>query len=191
MIRPWHDAAHPAHVTLRVRPGLPSLRAARVFPAVRAAIRLAQRETFGICHFSVQSNHIHLLVEARHREALVRGVQGLAIRLARAVNRAVRRSGKVWADRYHRRDLATPREVRHALVYVLQNFRKHAAEARGLDSCSSAAWFTGWRDCRPASPAGVLCPVIAAGTWLLSTGWRRHGLIDVREKPGRARLPAP
>lgn len=143
VVRPWHDAAQPAHVTLRARAGLPSLRAARVFPAVRAAIRLAQRERFRICHFSVQSNHIHFLVEANDRQALSRGVQGLAIRLARCINRVLARRGAVWADRYHRRDLATPREVRNALVYVLQNFRKHAAEARGLDPCSSAAWFTG------------------------------------------------
>ncbi len=109
--RPYHDTAHPAHVTLRAIAGLPSLRAARVFPAVLAAIARAQRDAFRICHFSVQSNHIHLLVEAKSREALSRGVQGLAIRLARAANRTLQRTGKVWGDRYHRRDLATPRAV--------------------------------------------------------------------------------
>ncbi len=182
--RPWHDAVHPAHVTLRARPGLPSMRAARVFPAVRAAIARAQRGcAFRICHFSVQSNHIHLLVEAKDRQALSRGIQGLAIRLARAVNRVLGRRGEVWGDRYHRRDLATPREVRNALVYVLQNFRKHAAKARGLDSCSSAAWFTGWRDCRPITPVGVEKPVLSPRTWLLGTGWRRLGLLASAESP--------
>ncbi len=141
-IRPYHDARHPAHLTLRATRGVPNLRTARVVPALREALRLAQRETFRICHFSVQSNHIHLLVEAKSREALSRGIQGLAIRLARAINRALRRSGKVWADRYHRRDLATPREVRNALVYVLNNVKKHRPGFAGLDPCSSAAWFT-------------------------------------------------
>ncbi len=111
--RPYHDAAHPAHVTLRARAGLPSLRAARVFPSVRAAIRLA-----------------------------------------RAANRTLERTGKVWGDRYHRRDLATPREVRHALVYVLQSFKKHGPAERVMDPCSSAPGFEGWRDLRRFAPRG-------------------------------------
>ena len=133
----------------------------RVFRALREAIRLAQRGgPFRICHFSVQGNHIHLLVEATDRQALSRGVQGLAIRMARAVNRTLRRRGRVWADRYHRRDLATPREVRHALTYVLENARKHRPDFRGMDPCSSAV---------PAA-RGV---VADARTWLLRVGWRR------------------
>jgi len=31
----------------------------------------------------------------------------------------------VWGDRYHRRDLGSPREVRNALVYVNNNHLKH------------------------------------------------------------------
>ncbi len=155
----------------------------RVFGAVREAIRFAQRDTFRICHFSVQSNHIHMLVEAKTREALSRGVQGLAIRLARAANRALRRKGKVWADRHHRRDLATPREVRHALVYVLMNHTKHGPAARAIDGCSSGPWFTGWRDYRPVTPAGVEAPVLSPRTWLLGAGWRRLGLIASAERP--------
>src|SRR5262249_22714935 len=75
-------------------------------------------------HFSVQSDHIHLLVEADEPAALVRGMQGLAIRVAKSVNRALKRCGAVWADRFHARTLRTPREVRNALVYVLNNVKK-------------------------------------------------------------------
>ncbi len=99
-----------------------------------------------------------MLVEARSREALSRGVQGLAIRLARAVNRTLRRRGKVWGDRYHRHDLATPREVRNAPVYVLGNFRKHGAISRTIDPCSSARWFEGWRDARVLVTRDVPAP---------------------------------
>lgn len=74
--RPYHDAAHPAHVTLRATRGVPSLRGLRAFHALRDAIRVAQRDTLRICHFSVQSNHVHLLVEGANRDALIRGVQG-------------------------------------------------------------------------------------------------------------------
>ncbi|MGQ0722400.1 MAG: hypothetical protein ACT4PE_12630, partial [Candidatus Eiseniibacteriota bacterium] len=144
------------------------MRDARTFAAVREAIRKAQRVDFRVCHFSVQSNHIHMLVEADGREALIRGVQGLAIRLAKAVNRVLARRGSVFADRYHRRDLATPREVRHALLYVLNNARKHQAAGPRLDPCSSGPWFDGWRDVRIRVVGGAPAPVPAARTWLLA-----------------------
>jgi hypothetical protein len=84
-------------------------------------------------------------VEADEPPRFERGVRGLAIRVAKAVNRALGRRGRVWADRYHAHLLRTPREVRNALVYVLNNFRKHVRGARGLDPRSSARWFDGWR----------------------------------------------
>jgi hypothetical protein len=94
-----------------------------------------------------------------------------------------RRRGRVWVDRHHARALATPREVRHAIVYVLQNFRKHLRGVRGLDPKSSAAWFTGWRKAI-TMPSGR-SPVVAARTWLAAVGWRRHGLIGMDEAPRR------
>jgi len=67
----------------------------------------------------VQVNHVHVLVEADGSTALARGVQGLSIRLAKAINRVLGRRGRVWADRFHARALRTPREVRNGLVYVI------------------------------------------------------------------------
>jgi hypothetical protein len=110
-------------------------------------------------------------------------MQGLAIRIARAVNRVLRRGGRVWQDRFHARALVTPREVRNALVYVLGNVRKHVERFRGLDPCSSAAWFGGWRD-HPANGGGTP-PVAPPQTWLARAGWRRHGLILMEEAPRR------
>jgi hypothetical protein len=90
----------------------------------------------------------------------------------------------MWADRYHARILRTPREVRNALVYVLNNWRKHIRSAQGLDPCSSARWFEGWRTV--AAPADVPRPIVKARTWLARIGWLRHGLIDVDERPRSA-----
>jgi REP element-mobilizing transposase RayT len=104
------------HVTLRVRSGLPSFRGSRVFDAVRAALASASGRSFRLLQFSVQADHVHALVEADGPTAFVRGVQGLSIRVAKAVNRVLVRRGAVWGDRYHARLLPTPREVRHALV---------------------------------------------------------------------------
>jgi hypothetical protein len=110
-----------------------------------------------------------MLVEADGRESLSRGMQGLAIRMARALNRAWTRTGKVFADRYHAHVLRTPREVRNALAYVLGNARKHGARLlEAIDPFSSAAWFESWSDS---------APVARARTWLLRVGWRRRGAI--------------
>jgi putative transposase len=183
--RALHDPRCPVHVTLRARAGLPPLRRDDVFGAVRAAFTRVSKDGFRLLHFSVQHDHVHLLAEADSSTELRRGVQGLTIRVAKAINRALGRHGRIWADRYHVRALSTPREVRHALVYVLQNIRKHVRAVCGLDPRSSAAWFPGWRTAvvRPSGPS----PVVAARTWLASIGWRRHGLLSFDEAP-RARL---
>ena len=122
--RPHADHGYPVLVTLRGDRQLPSLRAEATFPRLRRALALSNRANFRVVHFSVQTDHIHLVVEADGRKALTKGIQGLAGRCARAINRASKRHGRVWSDRYHRRPLRTPREMRAAIVYVLQNFRK-------------------------------------------------------------------
>jgi putative transposase len=76
----------------------------------------------------VQGNHIHLIVEAENKRALARGMQGLQIRIAKGLNRVMKRRGKVFSDRYHAHILRTPTEVRNALRYVRENHRKHEAQ---------------------------------------------------------------
>ena len=180
--RPLHVAAHPVHVTLRADPAVGCLRSGRVFPAVRRALGKSSRSEFRLVEFSVQRDHLHLIAEAEHGRALTNGIRGLAIRLARAVNRVLGRRGRVVADRFHARALTTPRAVRHALVYVLMNSRKHGVTGLALDPCSSALWFSAWR-VQQKQPMPGPGPVAAARTWLLRVGWRRHGLIGVEERP--------
>src|SRR5438128_8635085 len=179
--RPLHHRGQPVHVTLRAVRGLPSLRGMRLFRALRSGLRAASAATFRVAHCSVQTNHIHLLVEAEGTQALGRGMQGLGIRLAKAINRRLGRRGCVWAERYHGRALRTPREVRNGLVYVLLNGRKHGAIRRGIDPCSSGAWFGGWRE--GVEPSREPAPVARPRTWLLRVGWRRRGPTRLRGRP--------
>jgi REP element-mobilizing transposase RayT len=191
-----HRAAEPVHVTLRAR--LAVLRSQYVFPTVRLAFARVARGGggFRVLHFSVQHNHVHLIVEADDTQALSRGMQGLAVRVARYVNDLLLRRGAFWADRWHGRALRTPREVRNALVYVLCNFQKHGARGRavGIDPFSSGEWFDGWQEWRPGSgrapPLAVArgfasdeSVVVAARTWLAGVGWRRRGLVRLDEAP--------
>lgn len=171
-------------VTLRRIENLPSLRSVGAFAVLLPAfVRAAERPGFRLTCFSVQSNHVHLIVEAEDGEQLARGLQGLQVRMARALNRAWARRGSVFEGQYHCRALRTPRAVRHALVYVLQNARKHGVQLEGLDPCSSARWFRGWSARVRFEPVEGASPVVQPCTWLLRVGWLRHGLLDHEEAP--------
>jgi len=178
--RAEHDARNPVLLTLRAAPGVPSLRSITSFAAIRESIARSDDGTFRVIHFSVQQDHVHAIVEAADRAHLTKGVRGLVIRMALAVKR-IAGVRKVWGDRYHARELKTPTEVRHAIRYVLLNFRKHLRAPPGIDPRSSGPWFDGWTHRTP--PAQGHRPTSTARTWLASTGWRRAGLIDVREAP--------
>jgi REP element-mobilizing transposase RayT len=182
--RPSLAARHPLLVTIRLRSGLPSLRRKREFELIRDRLELAaERFDVRLVEYSVQSNHAHLIVEAQDGRALARAMKGLLVRIARGLNRLWRRRGSVLDDHYHARVLKTPREVRNALVYVLQNARKHGVHFSGTDPFSSGPAFDGWKDSSRRTIAARTRPLARARTWLLSSGWRRHGLIAVSERP--------
>jgi REP element-mobilizing transposase RayT len=122
-----------------------SLRRPRLFAALRSVIARSQRgAAFRITDFSVEPNHGHFITEASDTRALSNGVRALVIRLTLAIRRVTGYRGPVWADRYHARELRSPREVRNALAYVLNNWKKHVPGASDMDPCSSAPWFSGW-----------------------------------------------
>jgi putative transposase len=166
--RPELPRRLPIHVTLRMAPAVYNLRSRRSFRVIEAALRLgADRFDVRTVSFSVQGNHIHLLVEAPSRTALARAVKGLSVRIARGLNRMMGRKGRVLGDRYHAHVLRTPTEVKHAIRYVRDNARQHAA-ARG------DVYSPGYVD--PYSSAGApQVPLPAAQTWLLREGWKRAG----------------
>jgi REP element-mobilizing transposase RayT len=178
----------PLHVTVRLREGLPVLRRVRAFNVVRSAIGSSHKASFRVVHFSVQTNHLHLVVEADDRRALGRGMQGLEIRLTRRLNGLWGTEGTIFAGRYHDREIATPKEARTVLLYVIANARKHAAQhgrtlpARWVDPCSSARQLDGWTQKVRLEPGVVERP----RTWMLRTGWKAHGLLDAHAVPGSA-----
>jgi REP element-mobilizing transposase RayT len=165
---------------MRVAPGLESLRRRRTYAVVRDALAAgASRHGLRLVHYSVMTNHLHLVCEAHDEQALGRGIKGVCVRIARALNRIWERLGRVFADRYHAHVLKSPREVRNALAYVLRNAAHHGIHPAGLDPCSSGAWFDGWRGSTPGVRGVLTSPLPTARTWLLVHGWRRHGLIGL------------
>ncbi len=204
--RPEHEARHPVHVTLRVEAAIGTLRRRDAYHAVRKAMYATLvRADFRIVHISLEHDHVHLLVEADHKLALSRGMQGFEIAAARQLNAAVskargrRRTGRVFADRYHARVITSPRQARHALSYVLNNWRKHKQD-RGMESMfwdvdyfSSGVSFCGWRELDgspflpPVPPGYERLSVSRPRTWLLEKGWMRSGSISMHARPGPRR----
>ena len=197
--RPVFRKEGTAHITLSVREDVPSLRSRRFVAEFRRSLRHAcKRDDFRVVHYSLQTNHLHMIVEASEKDALGRGMKAVASRLAHAVNRVFERSRLVLAGRYHLRVLGSPREVRNAIAYVLLNARKHWRERWGqappvrIDAASSGRWFGGWlREAPRSNESPGLREESPARSWLLRAGWRHWGLIDLAEVPGpRERSPA-
>ncbi|TMA74991.1 MAG: hypothetical protein E6J67_10335 [Deltaproteobacteria bacterium] len=159
--RAQFDHAAVVLVTLHVATGVWNLRSKRCFGVIEQCFADA-RERFGlrIVEFSVLGNHLHLLVEADSSLALSRGMQGLAVRIAKALNHIMRRRGSVFEDHYHSRLLRSPTELVSAIAYVVGNHEHHYGPSRGVDPYSSLA----------CDPARVLAKPL---TWLIRTGWRR------------------
>jgi putative transposase len=179
------------HVTLKVLPVVGSLRRELLRKWIFDAIRAVDPKRLGVTDFSILADHLHLIVECEGAGALSRGVQSLKIRLAKAINRALRRSGTVFADRYNSRVLRSPTEMRNALLYVVGNERKHLSTYGAtmandwIDPFSSGAWFDGWRDPHPESIETR--PVTMPRTWLRRSGWlRAGGRFRIYDTPGPA-----
>jgi len=95
---------------------------------------MTSQPAFRIVHFSLQNTHIHLICEANDKRVLAKGMQAFQISAARHLNaplsrrRRKKHSGQVFTDRYHTEDLGSPSQVRNAITYVLNNWRRHHAD---------------------------------------------------------------
>lgn len=168
LARPEFSRHCPVHVTQRVQSGVGYLRGHRRAQIIEEALRAVRlRCGLRVVHYSIQGNHLHLIVEADGAVSLSRGMQALAIRIARRLNALAGRSGGVFVDRYHAHALVTRREVANAIHYVVGNYRHHSREpipSGWRDPLSSAAFV--------AAAPGDAAPVTAPRTWLLRIGWK-------------------
>ncbi len=176
------------HLTLKLRRGLQSLRRSKTFEAItRSFHKYSLREGFRLVHFSVQHDHLHLIAEADSKSGLTHAMQRLTVSLARQLNFVWLRmngkwTGRVFRERYHQHVIRNPKEVRAALLYVLRNALKHHEIRAGeQDRYSSARYFDGFSKAKPQAPPKNL--IVKATAWLLSTGWRKSGLIKSCEVP--------
>jgi REP element-mobilizing transposase RayT len=213
--RPAVRASQAVHVTLRVAPSVRRMRRRDAYRAIRKALLVVLARTdFRVVHASIQTNHVHLLLEAESKLALARGMQAFQISAARRLNQVDLdgsgrpRRGPVFPDRYHAEIVTTPTHARHTLSYVLNNWRKHkedrvpATRRWVLDPYSTAPSFTGWAEraacvergdmerwnARALSPIPAdleTLPAAMPKSWLLREGWKLGGQVSVFEIPSQ------
>jgi REP element-mobilizing transposase RayT len=190
--RPPLDKHHAAHITLKLLPHVGTLRTGKLHRVIRAAfVAGCDRFGFRLVHYSVQRDHIHLIAEADDGTALSRGIQGLAIRIAKGLNRVLGTAGRVFRERYHENVLTKGKKAFAALNYVLNNGFRHLrklglkVDALFIDPCSSGVYFDGWAPgvLRQRPPPGPR-PVVKARSWVIKDGWRRYGPLV----PGQIRV---
>ncbi len=189
--RPQVSRHAAVHVTMRCVAGLLSLRRPVPLRLIKEIFaEEGARKGFRLAHYAIRGNHLHLVCEANDTLALSRGVQRVASRIARTLNRRFGRRGRLFADRFQGIVVKTPRQMRNVLCYVYLNAHKDRAKRgatmRGVDPYSSYRWFDGWAHlrCRPPQPS-ARDPVTEPRSWLLRTGWRRYGLVRTDEKAPR------
>src|SRR4029077_3078376 len=111
---------------LRLKYRYANLRNGKIYGVLRRVLLLfLDGATFRIVHISIQTNHLHLIVEAQNRKALSEGMRRFCINAARAINAANGDEGRVFAFRYHATQITTARHARTAMSYVLNNWRRH------------------------------------------------------------------
>ena len=119
----------PIHVNFRYKTVIRNKTSLRL---LKRAIVNARRFGLRIIHYSMQKNHIHLIIEADTNEILTRGMRSLTITFAKGI-----KQGRIQLERYHLHVLRSVRETRNSVHYVLFNEQKHE---RG--TCSTVDGFS-------------------------------------------------
>jgi len=139
--RPPISMHYPLHITIKLKPGIKTLRKRDCYKLFRESVKQAVLFGVSVVHYSVQSNHVHLIVESKSRTALACGMKSLCIRLAKGINNIHGTIGKIFCDRYYLHILKTPTEVKEALVYVFKNTAKAIKSKNLFDPFSSILAF--------------------------------------------------
>lgn len=99
---------------------------------LKRAILNARKLGLRVNHFSLQYDHVHLIVEAESNAILESGMRSITVTIAKGM-----KMGKVQLERYHLHVLRGLRETRNAVLYVLFNRQKHEKGNSKIDGYTS------------------------------------------------------
>jgi REP element-mobilizing transposase RayT len=125
------------HLTIKVRENKADIKNKRILKALHHAIKRARLQNMKVLHYTLEYNHLHILVEVSNNKILHKGMQALGISLSKAINKIKNLKGTVYKHRYHFRKLNSRREMKNALLYIFKNGMKHKRACSLIDPYNS------------------------------------------------------
>ena len=135
--RPKFQRVRSFHLTIKVKKNKADIQNKKILKALHHAIKRARLKDLKIIHYTLEYNHVHLLVEAYNNSVLHSGMQALGISFAKAVNRVKSTKGTVYKHRYHLRQISSPRDLKNVLHYIFHNGIKHRRTHTPVDLYNS------------------------------------------------------
>lgn len=115
------------HLTIKVQKIKADIKNKMILTMLKKAILNARRMGLKVIHYSLEYDHVHLLIEADNNVILGKGMQSLGVTLSKAINRTKRIKGRVYKHRYHFRKINSARELKNVMFYIFNNGVKHGA----------------------------------------------------------------
>lgn len=125
------------HLTIKVRENKADIKSKRILKSLHHAIMRARLKKLKVIHYTLEYNHVHLLVEALDHKVMHQAMQALGISFSKAINKAKAAKGGVYKHRYHLRKLASSKELRNVLHYIFSNGVHHRRTTSMLDPYNS------------------------------------------------------
>lgn len=113
------------HLTVKIERAKAGIKNKDTLKLLHKAILKARKQGLAIIHYTLERDHVHLMVEANNNAILGRGMQAFGITFSKGINKLKSLKGQVFKTRYHFKKLKTPTEIKNALNYILGNAIKH------------------------------------------------------------------
>ena len=133
------------HLTIKIIRDKAGLKNKAMLKVLQQAIVKARGKGLAVIHYTLEFDHIHLLVESGDHQELGKAMQSLGVSLSMAINRLRKAKGRVFKTRYHLRKLKTPTEIKNVISYILNNTIKHRASKTPLSIFNSFIALTGMK----------------------------------------------
>ncbi len=126
------------HLTIKVRENKADIKTKLILKALHHAIKRARLKRLRVIHYTLEYNHLHLLVECDNHKRLGKGMQAFGISIAKAINRIKLLKGAVYKHRYHLRKITSGRDLKNVLHYIFNNGIKHKRATSIIDPYNSS-----------------------------------------------------
>jgi REP element-mobilizing transposase RayT len=135
--RPLIKKPSSLHLTIKVEKIKADIKNKTVLSILKRAIQNARKQGLRVIHFSLEYDHVHLLIEAENNTTLGKGMQAFGVTFSKAINRVRKTTGKVYKHRYHFKAITSPKQLKNVMSYIFKNGVKHGTSKSMLNGYNS------------------------------------------------------